>query len=191
MFSFFKRIIRGVFRRVYTRYACRGLKNCGTDVCVLPKARWRNKQYISLGNDCYLGPNCRIEAWDSYNDKQFSPEIILGNDVRINSTCHIGAIRRVVIGDRCLLGSHVLIIDHSHGKNTVDELWLHPSDRDLYSKGEVIIGERVWICENAVILPGVHIGSGSVIGANAVVTKDIPENCVAAGNPAKVVREMK
>ena len=190
MFSLLKRIIKGAFLRVYTWAVCQGLKYCGIGVRVLPNIYWRNKQYISLGNKCYIGPDCRIEAWDKYKDTQYAPEIILGNDVRINSTCHIGAIHRVIIKDQCLLGSHVMIIDHSHGKNSLEELSIHPSERDLYSKGEVIIGERVWLCENVVILQGVHIGDGAVIGANAVVTKDVPANCVAAGNPARIIKRM-
>jgi len=88
------------------------------------------------------------------------------------------------------LGSHVTIIDHSHGKNLLEELSTHPSERDLYSKGEVTIGDYCWLCENVVVLPGVHIGSGTTIGANAVVTHDIPNNCVAVGNPARVVKKI-
>jgi acetyltransferase-like isoleucine patch superfamily enzyme len=63
-----------------------------------------------------------------------------------------------------------------------------PALRDLFSKGPVRIGKRVWIGENACILPGVSIGDGAVIGAGSVVTKDIPPNSIAAGNPAKVIR---
>jgi acetyltransferase-like isoleucine patch superfamily enzyme len=144
--------------------------------------------YIEIGNNCYFGESCRIEAWDEYNDKTFKPSIVFGNNVHINSTCHIGAINLVKIGDDCLFGSHVLIIDHSHGRNDVKEMDIHPSERDLYSKGPIIIEERCWIAENAVILPNVHIGKCCVIGANSVVTKDIPDYSVAVGNPAVVVK---
>mgnify|MGYP002627281243 CR=1 FL=1 len=102
----------------------------------------------------------------------------------------IGAINKIVIGDECLLGSHVMIIDHSHGKNEFEEMKIHPSSRDLFSKGEIVIGEKCWLCENVVILPGVHIGECCVIAANSVVTKDIPAYSVAAGNPARVVKSI-
>ena len=150
----------------------------------------RNPKYFAIGDYCYFGPNCRIEAWNRYNDKDYNPKIIIGRDVRINSTCHIGAINKIVIGDECLLGSHVMIMDHSHGRNKFEELNVHPSKRDLFSKGEIIIGEKCWLCENVVILPGVHIGKCCVIGANSVVTKDVPAYSVVAGNPARVVKNI-
>jgi acetyltransferase-like isoleucine patch superfamily enzyme len=65
-----------------------------------------------------------------------------------------------------------------------------PSERDLYSKGSVTIEDNVWIGDKVTILPNVRIGEGSVIGANSVVTKDIPPFCVAAGNPAKIIRKL-
>lgn len=148
----------------------------------------RNPKHFVIGDYCYFGPDCRIEAWNQYNDKHYNPEIIIGRDVRINSTCHIGAINKIVIGDECLLGSHVMIIDHSHGRNEYEELGIHPSKRNLFSRGEIIIGERCWLCENVVILPGVHIGDGCIIGANSVVTKDVPAYSVVAGNPARIVK---
>ena len=78
---------------------------------------FKNPKYISLGEECKIGPGCRIEAWDCYGEDKFNPSIKLGNDVRINSKCHIGAIDSVEIGDNTLIGSNVVIIDHSHGKN--------------------------------------------------------------------------
>lgn len=146
---------------------------------------------IEIGDDFYTGPECRIEAWTHYNDKTFSPMIRIGKNVRINSRCHIGAINRIVIGDHVLFGSGVFITDHSHGRVTPEENHIPPTDRDLYSKGEVIIGDYVWIGENVIILPGVHIGNGAVLGAGAVVTKDVPDYCVAAGNPARVVKYIR
>ena len=149
-----------------------------------------NPQYISIGSNVQIGPRCRIEAWNHYNEMNFDPSIILGEDVRIHSSCHIGSINSVVIGDNCLLGSNVLIIDHAHGANKPEEMNIHPSERNLYSKGSVVIGRNCWICENAVILPGVTVGNYCVIGANSVVTKDVPSYSVAVGNPAIVKKNI-
>ena len=63
-----------------------------------------------------------------------------------------------------------------------------PEDRQVISKGEVVIGNNVWIGNNVCVMPGVHIGDGAIIGANSIVTKDIPSMCVAAGIPAKIIR---
>lgn len=185
-----KAIIKHFLMNTYAKYMLNGA-DLGKNVQVRRKLHVLNSKYISVGNDCYFGPDCRIEAWNAYLDDRFSPQIVIGNDVRINSTCHIGCINRVIIGNQCLLGSHVMIIDHSHGSNRYDEMNIHPSERRLNSKGEITIGERCWICENAVILPNVHIGDEVVVAANAVVTKDVPDRCIVAGNPAKIVKKIK
>jgi acetyltransferase-like isoleucine patch superfamily enzyme len=149
-----------------------------------------NPKYITIGSHCYIGPNCRIEAWDCYEDDSFQPEIIIGDNVNVISGLHIGAIAHVEIGSNCLFGGDVFITDHSHGHVNLDEANIHPSSRPLYSKGGVRIGNYCWIGERAVILPGVSIGDSCVIGAGAVVTKDMPSFAVVAGNPAHVVRSL-
>lgn len=185
-----KSYIKKALLLLYAKNKLGNAEYFGTGVVALPKLKLKNVKYMSIGDECYFGSNCRIEAWDEYNGKTFNPAIIIGKDVRINSACHIGCINRVKIGDQCLLGSNVMIIDHSHGKNDMEELSIHPSLRDLYSKGEIVLGERCWVGENVVILPGVHIGDETVIGANSVVTKSMPEKCVIAGNPAHIVRKL-
>lgn len=150
----------------------------------------KNPDCIIFGEECKIGPGCRIEAWNKYGDDKFNPSIVFGNDVRVNSKCHIGAINSIKIGNNTLIGSNVIIIDHSHGKNDYGEMSIHPSDRRLYSKGPISIGDYCWICENVCILPNVSIGDHCTIGANAVVTKDIPPYSVAVGNPARVVKRI-
>ena len=179
-----------LIQRIKINRTIKGISRIGEHCVFRSGLILKGNKYIAIGDNCYFGKDCRIEAWDSYNNLQFEPRIIIGNRVRINSTCHIGAINCIRIGDDCLIGSHVMIIDHSHGKNTPEEMAYHPADRDLYSKGPVVIGDRCWLSENVVVLPNVHIGKGSVIGANSVVTKNIPEYSVAVGNPARVVKRI-
>ena len=69
-------------------------------------------------------------------------------------------------------------------------MMLPPMKRPVVQCGGIVIGDRVWIGDRAVILGGVHIGEGAVIGANAVVTHDIPPYAVAAGVPAKVIKQL-
>ncbi|WP_303642797.1 DapH/DapD/GlmU-related protein, partial [uncultured Duncaniella sp.] len=69
-----------------------------------------------------------------------------------------------------------------------DETNIPPASRPLWSKGKVIIEDSVWIGDKATILPNVTLGKGCIIGANSVVTKDIPPYAIACGNPAKVIR---
>ena len=183
--------IKKVIIKCYTWRLRRRFRAVGRNVTFQPAMKLINPRHVTIGDGCFFGPGCRIEAWDRYGERQYDPTIEIGNAVRVNSTCHIGAINRIVIGDSCLLGSHVFITDHAHGRFTPDDVMIHPSDRELYSKGEVVIGERCWLCENVTVLPGVHIGKGCVIGAGSVVTRDVPDYSMAAGNPARVVRRLE
>jgi len=91
-----------------------------------------------------------------------------------------------------LLGSGVYISDHNHGiynglgQSAPTE---PPSDRKLLPNGSVIIGSNVWVGDNVVIVGPVTIGDGAVIGANSVVTKDIPRDVIAAGAPVRVLKK--
>lgn len=146
-----------------------------------------NPQHIKIGENFYAGPGLRLEAWDDYFGHKYKPEIVIGNNVVINFNVHIGAIKKIIIEDDVLIGSNVLITDHSHGRLTVDELDIPAVKRSLFSKGPVVIERNVWIGEGVCILAGVHVGRNSVIGSNAVVTHDIPPGHIVAGIPAKVL----
>lgn len=147
-------------------------------------------KYITIGEHFSCDQRLRLDAIDEFLGDKFTPEIIIGNDVLIQKDCHIGAINKIHIGNNVLLASKVYISDHSHGEVTAEALQVPPAKRRLYSKGPVIIEDNVWIGEGVVILPGVTIGENSVIGANAIVTKTIPKNSLAAGNPARVIKEI-
>lgn len=121
-----------------------------------------------------------------------TPEATLsiGNEVKFNHRVHIGVVNKITIGNGVLMASDVFISDHSHGCYTgEDQSFPHtpPNKRLLVSK-PVAINDDVWIGEHVCILPGVTIGTGSIIGANSVVTKDVPAYCIAAGVPAKIIK---
>ena len=142
-------------------------------------------KYISIGNGFSAMKGLRMEC---IKQKNSYPELTIGDNVTFNNRVHIGVIQKVTIGNNVLLGSNVLITDHSHGSTHPQELALPPRARELHAKGPVVIEENVWIGENACILSGVTIGKGAVIGAGAVVTHDIPPMSVAAGVPAKIIK---
>ena len=99
--------------------------------------------------------------------------------------------RKVVIGDGVLTGRFVLITDNAHGNSSFEETEISPLDRQVYSKGAVVVEKNVWIGDKATVLPGVSIGEGAIIAANAVVTKDVPAYTVVAGCPAKAIKRIK
>ena len=147
-------------------------------------------KHITLGQNVTLGYGTRLEAiyqWENCQQR-FSPQIILGDNVVLAPMCRIGCVNKVSIGSWTTTGQHVYITDHTHGGVTREELSLPPRHRPLVSKGEVKIGSCVHIGENCCIMPGVSIGDHSVIGAGAVVTRDIPPYSVAEGNPARVIK---
>ena len=111
-----------------------------------------------------------------------SGRIEIGNHTFINYGSSIAARASVKIGSHCHLGHYTFVMDNDqHG--LVRRM-------ELPQSYPVIIEDHVWIGSKAVILPGVHIGSRAVIGAGSIVTKDIPPRCVAAGNPATVLRHL-
>ena len=116
----------------------------------------------------------------------FSPNVSLGDysgigvNARIYGTCRIG--------DHVMMGADCTVITRNHRSDRVDVPMMQ---QGFEEERPVVIGDDVWIGDRVTILPGVHIGRGCIIGAGAVVTKDIPEYTVAAGVPARVIRYRK
>ena len=184
------RIFKSIMLLIENESLKKRIKHIGKNVFFSRNAILVGEKYIEIGDNFSAFSNLRIEAIDKYLDYSYQPFIKIGNNVSCGNDCHIGCINEVIISDGVLLGSHILINDHSHGQTEFLSNQ-RPADRELVSKGPIHIGKNVWICDGVCVLPGVTIGENSIIGANAVVTKDIPENCVAAGNPAKVVKYLK
>ena len=115
-----------------------------------------------------------------YCDYGFNIEV--GRNFFANYNCTMLDVGKITIGDNCFMASNVAIYTAGHP--------IHPDSRNsMYEYGiPVTIGDNVWIGGNVVICPGVTIGSNCVIGAGSVVTKDIPDWTVAAGNPCRVIR---
>ncbi len=106
--------------------------------------------------------------------------ITVGKNVFINSGCHFQDQGGITIGDGVLIGHNVVLATLNHDFSPKKRSTLHPAP--------IVIGENVWIGSNATIVPGVTIGNGSIIAAGAVVTKNVPENVVAGGVPAKIIK---
>ena len=147
---------------------------------------------IKIGAYTGIGHHTILGCWEHYGkDEHFEPEIIIGNHCNIGEYCHITAINKITIGDGLLTGRFVYIGDNAHGGLSLDEANTPPIQRHLTSKGEIKIGNNVWIGDKVTVLGGVTIGDNVIIAANAVVLHDIPLNSLAAGIPAKVVKQLK
>ena len=146
--------------------------------------QWR----ISIGDYTCIQSHSVLGCWERYGEQRFSPSLTIGNHCSIGEYNHITACNKITIGDGLLTGRFVYIGDNAHGELKKEYAHIPPQDRCLLSKGEVVIGNNVWIGDKVTILGGVHIGDNVIIAANAVVTKDVLSNSVVAGVPAKVIK---
>lgn len=112
----------------------------------------------------------------------FGKNITIGKNVFFNTGCSFQDRGGITIGDGTLIGMNVTIATLNHGLPLETRNTTYPSP--------VVIGKNVWIGSNATILPGVTIGDNSVVAAGAVITKDVPENTVVVGVPAKVIKKI-
>lgn len=123
-------------------------------------------------------------------------KIHMGKYAQIGDNSHLRSVDKIVLGDFCVIANNTVICDNNnHPVNPADRkiIWITPpfSDERSWKHADhapIIIGKNVWIGEYARICKGVTIGDGSVVAANSVVTKDVPANCIVAGNPAKIVK---
>lgn len=155
--------------------------------CNLQGKGWKN---ITIGNHTHIQRHCILASWLNHGGVTFTPSISIGNYCNIGDYTQITSCNRVVLGDGVLTGRYVLITDNAHGGLSYAESVIRPSMRNLISKGEVVIGNNVWIGDKVTILPGVHIGDNVIIGANSVVSKNIPSNSMWGGVPAKEIRRL-
>jgi acetyltransferase-like isoleucine patch superfamily enzyme len=149
------------------------------DIEVGPGTRFRGLKSINTtGGPINIGSNCRINAW------VLAGPIDIGDNVLINWFSDIsGRTAKVSIGNNVLIAPRVSILAGAHEYRS----HLLIKEQGVISE-DVVVEDDVWIGTGAVILPGVHIGRGSVIGANSVVTKDVQPFSVVAGVPAKFIK---
>ena len=162
--------------------------------------RFINPQRIFFGNNVSLGPGGFLYAFTQYpgaavnyseyvqEHQYFDPVIKIGNRVTATGGLQIAAQREVIIEDDVMLASNVYINDAMHGYKDANVPYKY---QKLFRIEPVVIGAGTWIGQNVVILPGVTVGKLSVIGANSVVTKSIPAQCIAFGSPAQTRQKME
>lgn len=144
-----------------------------------------SKGGITVGNNFSLGRNSIIECTGVI--RELGEELIIGDNVGIAANAFIAMRGKVEIGSNTIFGPNVSIHAENHNFSNIDK----PIKLQGATRKGVKIGEDCWIGSKVVILDGVTIGSHSIIAAGAIVTKDIPEYCIAGGIPAKVIKMRK
>ncbi|MBR0136825.1 MAG: sugar O-acetyltransferase [Erysipelotrichaceae bacterium] len=140
------------------------------------KQKYMKEIFAECGENCYIELPLRAN-WGGHH-------LHLGNNVYFNSNTTLVDDGHIYIGDKVMLGPNCTINTANHP--VLPEL----RARNLQYNRDVHIGDNTWLGAGVIIVPGVTIGSNTVIGAGSVVTRDIPDNVVAVGNPCRVLREV-
>ena len=177
----FKQVGRGVIfgRGLAMRHPGRMVlgDRVAIDDSVLLDASGAGDAGITIGNDVIISRNCVVQG-------KTGP-------VSIGDKTDIGCNAILSSGGGIHIGHHVLIAGNCYiggGRYVSDRLDIPMMEQGVYTNGPVVIGDDVWLGAGSVVLDGVKIGNGAIIGAGAVVTKDVPEYAIAAGVPARVIR---
>ncbi|WP_220755593.1 DapH/DapD/GlmU-related protein [Shewanella sp. KT0246] len=138
--------------------------------------------FAERGRDIHIGNQCMIAA-----DVFLHGPITMGNEVAINHGCSFDGGRvGISIGDRTRIANNVTIYAFNHGMSADSPIYQQP----VSAKG-ITIGEDVWVGAQAGIVDGVKIGNQAVVGMGSIVTKDVPEFAIVAGNPAKIIGDRR
>lgn len=176
---FINRVTGALWRVISAKIYLRNCE-CGKMVTTRGKPRIDCFGRIKLGN--------RVKIWSHIHKTQLSAggkaTLEVGDNTFINCGTTISARNKIVIGKNCQIATGVVMMDDDfHGTS---------DDRDSYeAPTPIIIEDNVWLATRVIVLKGVTIGEGSTVASGAVVTKDIPPFCIAAGVPAKVIKKIK
>ena len=149
-----------------------------SNVKVFGKAAKRIRAFLARGFLSYAGKKINLQ----YGAK-FGQRVSIGDRSGIGIKCMLQG--TVEIGNNVMMGPEVYIYTRNHKHDRVD---IPMIEQDYEAERPVVIEDDVWIGSRVTILPGVRVGKGAIIGASAVVTKDVPPYAVVGGNPAKIIK---
>lgn len=172
-------IIRNVAAVLRAKWYFRGGQSIGEKIRVWGRASINQPENMIIGDRVRIVST--IVPVEIYATSPGS--LVIGENTFINYGCSIAALKSVKIGRDCSIGTYVILMDNDfHG--------LEPEKRqEMPESLPITIGDNVWLGARVIVLRGVSIGDNSVVAAGSVVTKDIPAGVIAAGVPAKVIRE--
>ena len=149
----------------------------------------KRTKLVNNSKAIFIGDYTTIESGAVLSDLNcgvgINPKIRIGNGCVFLFRFQCNSAKSVIIGDNVLCASNVLITDSDH---VVEKNGLPVTKNNKFNTSPVLVEDNCWIGQNAVILKGVTVGKNSIIGANSVVTKDVPPCSVVCGNPAKIIK---
>jgi acetyltransferase-like isoleucine patch superfamily enzyme len=158
----------------------------GSIICA-PSGPMFNERYIHIGRGTMIGPDVALSAGLAPGQVCVTdPVVSIGDRCLIGRGSGVVGHLSIIIGDDVWTGHQVYITDQNHGYERLDV----PISRQLMPERPVVIGDGAWLGHGSVVLPGATIGRHVVVAANSVVTGALPDHCVAAGAPARVIRQL-
>ena len=166
------------------------LKHCGHNVVLKRGIKINHPEHVCIGNDAYISEFCwfsllPVNYQKNAPDVALKPAVVIGNNCYIGRFAMFSCMNEIQLGNDVMLSDRVFIGDGTHGYS-VRELPI--KDQYMFSNGPVSIGDGSWLGINVAVMPNVRIGKGCVIGANSVVTQDVPDYHIAVGAPARVLK---
>lgn len=198
-----RRIKREMARRVFT-YLRATVENDLPQFANSPKnlriempRRIASPECFWFGDDVNIGPGSFLVGQTYYPSEvmrhpereqrlqRFEPRVVIGHRVTATGGLTLAALHSITIGDDVMIAGNVFISDGSHGFDNIDVPYKY---QPMGRIAAVTIERGCWIGQNVAIMPGVTVGEMAIIGANSVVTRDVPANSIAAGSPARVLK---
>lgn len=174
------------WRRLVTRlWYAHQFGHIGKGSAFYPFGMLAGAENVSIGDRTKIRYGCRLET--VRHGQSWTPRIDIGSDVNIEQNVHIVCQDRIVIGDRVSIAGHCAIVDVTHPYQVSDRVKM--GSMIVSERSSVEIGEGTFIGFGTIILPSVRIGRHCLIGAGSIVTRDIPDYSIAAGAPARVLRQ--
>jgi acetyltransferase-like isoleucine patch superfamily enzyme len=158
---------------------------CGARSVVHAPALIIGHHLISVGTDVVIHPGAFLSIVDQHEGRRYDASLTIGDGTRIGHDVVVACCGRIEIADRVLIADRVFIGDTYHEYRDVERPVL---DQGLHDPRPVSIGRGAFLGIGCAVLAGVTLGEGAYVGANAVVTEDVPAHCLAVGNPARIVR---
>ncbi|WP_420453591.1 DapH/DapD/GlmU-related protein [Ilumatobacter sp.] len=163
-----------------------GRFGAGSVICFPPTALL-NERYVRIGRDTVFGPGMTLSAGMGEGQRMVTdPVVEIGDRCLFGKGSAIVGHLEIRIGDDVWTGHHVYITDQNHGYEDRDL----PISRQAMPERPVSVGDGSWLGHGTVVLPGSRIGRHVVVGANSVVRGFLPDHCIAAGVPARVIRQL-
>ncbi len=176
--------IKKIYDKVFTLLYRSSFKKLGSKSTICTPFSINGAKYMTIQSEVYIKPNSWLLAINNKENSNLD-KLTIGSKTYIGRNVHIVALKGVHISQNVLVSDNVYLADNYHHFENGN---IPYKDQGVGFKKEVIIGEGTWLGENVCVISS-HIGKQCIIGANSVVTKDIPDYSMAVGTPAKVIKK--